>query len=153
MHHVRNNWATSWQNQQCGCAPSEDSDQPGHPPSLSKVFAMRMKKHSVLSYPLSAQRRLWSDWTDAQAVLSLRLAHSHFVCFVMRRLNSIFICTVFLLIYVKYKNAILPHIDCLFCTWKNETNRLVLSQIFDWTWIPTLPDGKGIIVSSSKWLL
>ena len=22
-------WATSWQNQQCGCAPSEDSDQPG----------------------------------------------------------------------------------------------------------------------------
>ena len=24
-------WATSWQNQQCRCAPSEDSDQPGHP--------------------------------------------------------------------------------------------------------------------------
>ena len=23
-------WATSWQNQQCDCAPSEDSDQPGH---------------------------------------------------------------------------------------------------------------------------
>ena len=23
-------WAASWQNQQCGCAPSEDSDQPGH---------------------------------------------------------------------------------------------------------------------------
>ena len=27
-------WATSWQNQQNDCAPSEDSDQPGHPPSL-----------------------------------------------------------------------------------------------------------------------
>ena len=27
-------WATTWQNQQCDCAPSEDSDQPGHPPSL-----------------------------------------------------------------------------------------------------------------------
>ena len=49
------------------CAPSEDSDQPGHPPSLIRVFAVRMKKAWVLSYPLSAQRRLWSDWTDAQA--------------------------------------------------------------------------------------
>ena len=26
------------------------------------VFAVRMKKARVLSYPLSAQRRLWSDW-------------------------------------------------------------------------------------------
>ena len=39
------------------CAPSEDSDQPGHPPSLIRVFAVRMKKAWVLSYPLSAQRR------------------------------------------------------------------------------------------------
>ena len=38
-------------------------------------------------YPLSAQRRLWSDWVDAQADLSLRWAHSHFVGFVMRRLK------------------------------------------------------------------
>ena len=29
----------------------------------------------------------WSDWTDAQADLSLRWAHSHFVGFVMRWLN------------------------------------------------------------------
>ena len=43
--------------------------------SLSKVFAVRMKKAWVLSYPLSAQRRLWSDWADAQADLSLRWAH------------------------------------------------------------------------------
>ena len=53
-----NIWATSWQNQQLGCAPSEDSDQPGHPPSLIRVFAVRMKKTWTLSYPLSAQRRL-----------------------------------------------------------------------------------------------
>ena len=46
-------------------ADSEDSDQPGHPPSLMRVFAVRMKKARVLSYPLSAQRRLWSDWADA----------------------------------------------------------------------------------------
>ena len=40
------------------CAPSEDSDQPGHPPSLIRAFAVRIKKTWVLSYPLSAQRRL-----------------------------------------------------------------------------------------------
>ena len=36
------------------CAPSEDSDQPGHPPSLIRVFAICMKKAWVLTYPLSA---------------------------------------------------------------------------------------------------
>ena len=55
------------------CALSEDSDQPGHPPSLIRVFAVRMEK----------------------ADLSLRLAHSHFVGFVMRRLIlmlAVFLC-------------------------------------------------------------
>ena len=79
-------WAATRQNQQNGCAPSEDSDQPGHLPSLIRVFTVRMKKVWVLSYPLSAQWRLWSDWTDAQANLSLRWAHTHFVGFVMSRL-------------------------------------------------------------------
>ena len=74
-------WAISWQNQQSECAPSEDSDQPGHPPSLIRVFTVHMKKAWTLSYPLSAQRRLWSDWADAQADLSLRWAHSHIVGF------------------------------------------------------------------------
>ena len=46
------------------CAPSEDSDQIGHPPSLIRVFAVHIKNDWVLSYPLSAQRRLWSDWED-----------------------------------------------------------------------------------------
>ena len=63
------------------CAPREDSDQPGHPPSLIRVFAVRMKKDWVLHYPLSAQRKLWSDWADAQADLSLRWAHMLFCCF------------------------------------------------------------------------
>ena len=49
MHRYRNNrlpvlsqiiWAMTWQNQQNGCAPSEDSDQPGHPPSRITVFAV-----------------------------------------------------------------------------------------------------------------
>ena len=54
------------------------------------VFAARMKKSWVLSYPLSAQRRLWSDWADAQADPSLRWAHTHFVGFVMSWLTSDF---------------------------------------------------------------
>ena len=79
-------WASSWQNQQTDCALSEDSDQPGHSPSLIRVFAVRMKTPWALSYPLSAlsaQRRLWSDWADAQADLSLRWANTHFVGFVV----------------------------------------------------------------------
>ena len=51
-HDLYQIWAASWQNQKCGYAPIEDSDQPGH----------------------------------AQADLSLRLAHTHFVGFVMSRL-------------------------------------------------------------------
>ena len=87
-----NTWAATWQNQQNGCASSEDSDQLGHPPSLIRVFAVRMKKAWVLSYPLSAQRRLRSDWADAQVDLSLCWAHTHSVGFVM--LQLIFSCYI-----------------------------------------------------------
>ena len=79
-------WASSWQNQQNGCAPSKDSDQPGW---FWSVLAVHIKKAWVLSYPMSAQQRLWSDWVDAQADLSLQYTHSHFVGFFMRRLNYI----------------------------------------------------------------
>ena len=93
-------WAASWQNQQngicdqqrqisLGTRPVWSSNQPGHPPSLIRVFTVRMKKAWVFSYPLSTQRRLWADWANAQADLSLRWAHSHFVGFVMRRLKYI----------------------------------------------------------------
>ena len=57
----------------------------------ARVFAVRMKKPWGFSYPLSAQRRLWSDWADAQADLSLRWVHTHFVGFVMSRLKWRFI--------------------------------------------------------------
>ena len=65
---VNRKWAATWQNQQSDCAPIEDSDQPGHPPSLIRVFAVGMKKAWVLSYPLSAQRRFWSEcpgWSES----------------------------------------------------------------------------------------
>ena len=70
-------------------APSQDSDQPGHPPSLIRVFAVHMKKHRLLSYPSSALWRLWSDWADVKADLSLHWTQStyHFVGFVIRRPN------------------------------------------------------------------
>ena len=48
-----------------------------------RVFTVRMKKACVLSCPLNAQRRFWSDWADAQGDLSLHWAHIHFVGFVM----------------------------------------------------------------------
>ena len=35
-------------------SPSEDSDQPGQPPSLIRVLNVRTKKHWVLCYPWSA---------------------------------------------------------------------------------------------------
>ena len=43
-HHVNTNKMT--------CAPSEDSDQPGHLPSLIRVFAVCMKKYWDLCYPV-----------------------------------------------------------------------------------------------------
>ena len=71
------------------CVPSEDSDQHGHLPSLTSVFAVRMKKAWSLAshWVHSEDWSDWSDWSDAQADLSLRWTQSHFVGFVMRRLN------------------------------------------------------------------
>ena len=43
------------------CAPSEDSDQSGHPPSLMRVFAVRMKKHWALYYTIE---RAYSEDSD-----------------------------------------------------------------------------------------
>ena len=77
-HYTVSIWAASWQNQQNDCAPSKDSDQPGHPPSLIRVFAV----HSVGSLGPKVSscglRRLWSDWADAQAEMSLCWAHMPF---------------------------------------------------------------------------
>ena len=86
-------WAASWQNQQNDICAQRDSDQPGHPPSLIRAFAVRMKKHWVLSYPLSVQRRLislggcpgWSESSLGAHIIWLVLSwggssnkHEHF---------------------------------------------------------------------------
>ena len=75
------------------CGPRKDSDQPGHLPSLISVLVVRMKKTWVLSYPLSIQWRLWLDWADSQADLSLRWEHMPFFFFFMRRLIDEYLCT------------------------------------------------------------
>ena len=80
----------SWQNQQNDCVHSDDSDQPGHLPSLIRVFAVRSIDRYGPKVSSCRQLRLWSDWADAQADLSLRWAHSHFVGFVMRWLTYLF---------------------------------------------------------------
>ena len=79
-------WAATRQNQQNGCAPSEDSDQPGHLISLIRVFAVRSVGSLGPKHSSCGQRILWSDWADAQAELSLRWAHTRFVGFVMSQL-------------------------------------------------------------------
>ena len=50
------------------CAHSEDSDQPEHSPSLIRTFAVCSKDSQGTKD--RGQRRLWSDWADAQADLS-----------------------------------------------------------------------------------
>ena len=80
-------WAATWQNHQNGCAPSEDSVQPGHPPSLIRVFTVRLMGSWGPKLSSCGQRRLWSDWADAQTDLSLRWAHTHFAGFLMMRLK------------------------------------------------------------------
>ena len=97
------------------CASSENSDQPGHPPSLIRVFAVRMKKAWILSYPLSALRRLWTDWADTQADLSLRWAHTHFVGFVMSRLICLFI--LHSLCFVHFLFPLVSGVSCGLWLW------------------------------------
>ena len=65
-------WDTLWQNQHCGmCAQRR----------LRSAWVSDLKKAWVLSYPLSAKKRLWSDWANAQADLSFRWPHKPFCWF------------------------------------------------------------------------
>ena len=46
-------WVSCDKTNKMTCAPSEDSDQSGHPPSLIRVFVARMKKQLVISYVIA----------------------------------------------------------------------------------------------------
>ena len=46
------------------CVPSKDSDQPGHPPSLIRVFAVRFMGSLGPNASSCRQWILWSYWAD-----------------------------------------------------------------------------------------
>ena len=88
-------WATSWQNLKSGmCA--QRRLRSAWASALIRVFAVCMKKAWVLSYPMSAQWRLWSDWADATADLSLCWAHMPFCWFCHEAAHFEFILQNFL---------------------------------------------------------
>ena len=68
--------------------PAKTKISLGIPPVWS-VFAVRMKKAWVLSYPFSAQPRLWSDWADARADLSHSLGVQSFCWFCHEAAHSL----------------------------------------------------------------
>ena len=69
-----------WQTQHNDCALSKDSDQPGLPPRLIRVFACAQWVAKDPSF-LHADSEDWPDWADAQADLSLSWAHMTFCWF------------------------------------------------------------------------
>ena len=78
-------WAATW-NQQSDCAPNKVTVRP----AKTQISLGIRRAEWVAKDPsfLHADSENWSDWADAQADLSLRWAHSHFVGFVMSRLKS-----------------------------------------------------------------
>ena len=72
------------------CATSEDSDQPGHPPSLIGVVAVREMDSYGPKLSSRGPRKLWSDWADTQADLSLLWAHMPF-CWLCRALAQMIV--------------------------------------------------------------
>ena len=79
-------WASSWQNQQSDCAPSEDQISLGIRPVWSESSLSAWRNLGSLATH-QAHSKDWSDCADAQADLSLRWVHSHFVGFVMSQLK------------------------------------------------------------------
>ena len=60
LHFIRapDNSVMTWQNQQNDLCAQQRLRSSGHPQSLIRVFAVRIKKYWVLGYQLSAQQRL-----------------------------------------------------------------------------------------------
>ena len=58
-------------------APSEDSDQAGHSPSLIGIFHVRLLDNKVHKLSPYDKRGLLSDWMDAQAAPSLDMTEAN----------------------------------------------------------------------------
>ena len=84
-----------------GCAPSEDSDQPGHPPSLSRAFAVRSVGSQGPNVSSYGQRRLRSA-----CAADLRWPHMSFCWFCHEAAQMLFFfcfcfcCCCFVLFFV-----------------------------------------------------
>ena len=76
------------------CVPTEDSDQSRHQPSLIRVFAVRSVGSWGPKVSSCRQQRLWSDWVDAQADLSLCWARMSFCWFYREQAQIIIIMRV-----------------------------------------------------------
>ena len=83
-------WATSWQKKQNDCVPGLDSDQPGHPPSLIRVFAVRSMGSKGPKLSSCGQRRLirlggcpgWSQSSLGTHAILMDLSWDGSFCFV-----------------------------------------------------------------------
>ena len=73
------------------CAPSEDSDQPGH--SVIRVFAVCMKKAWGLSYSTDRTAKTLIRLGECQADLSRRWAHMPFYWFCRVAAHMLYIFT------------------------------------------------------------
>ena len=116
-------WAATWQNQQNECAPSEDSDQSGHPPSLSRVFALRLKKAWVLSYPLNASKD--SVLTGRMPRLIWVFAGHTLILLVLSCRSSFLVCPIFFWFYCRIKESFVP----VCCGHKNLSRRSLFGNI------------------------
>ena len=63
------------------CAPSHDSNQPGLRPVWAESSLSAWRNLGSLATHWAHSERLWSDWADAHADLSLRWAHRSFCWF------------------------------------------------------------------------
>ena len=70
-------WAASWQNQQNDMCTQRRLRSAWASRKI-RVFAVSSMGSSGPKLSSCGQRRLWSDWADAQADLSLRWVHSHY---------------------------------------------------------------------------
>ena len=82
---LRSAWASAQSDQSLRCPHSAWASAQSDSLSAFSLGIRPVWSESSLS--TYGQRRLWSDWADAQADLSLRWAHSHIVGFVMSRLK------------------------------------------------------------------
>ena len=96
------------------CAPSEDSDQPGHPPSLIRVFAVRTKKSGSLATHWAHSEDSDQTGRMPRQIWVFAGCTCHFVGFVMMQLKCIHKLEIFFWAYcclceilsLKYLSAI-----------------------------------------------